>query len=1214
MSPQRGNIDFDQIRSTSRQGSGSGFQMFAGSAPTAGHLAVYDANGNVTDGGAVPSGDVLSVFGRTGAVVAQLGDYQASQVLGAVDQGASYANPPWITSLAWSKITGAPAAGVSSVFGRTGSVFAQAGDYVASQVTNAVDQTMGYANPSWITSLAYSKITGAPAAGQPQTPWAQNINAAGFNLGSVSAIGIGAAVQTGYSLYISASSPQVPILVVNSASNGSASFFFGNDASQYFGFGMAGSASNPAGAAFLNMQNGQPLVFISSSTERMRLTGSGQLGIGVTAPGYTLDVNGDCNISGAYRVNGTPISAGGQPQTPWAQNINAANFNLTSVGYPLAVGNNGSQSAYGQTTNPSLILGPTTTGSGWGESTLCSNATASGAPCGVLNFCNFAITPVDKRIAVIGGFVDPQGANYGYMSFYTTANNIMAERMRITSAGNVGIGVTAPAYSVDVNGDVNCSGVFRVGGTPLALGQPQTPWAQNINAANFNLSNSGAIGIGSAASGTFPLFINQAGTGYTAVFSNTNANASAALYMTSNAGAFFVIGMAGTTAANAPGSAYFNTGNVTQIIWMFGNTERMRLTATGLLGIQNNNPAYSIDAVGDCNITGVYRINGTPIVTGVSSFNTRTGAVMPAANDYSFSQVSGSLAMTQIAQGSATSGQVITWNGSAWAPATPTGGSGTPAAPTGSVQFNNAGAFGGSANLFWDNTNSRLGIGTSTPQTTLDVSDGTRHLVVDLRSGATGALAVGADVGCWANSLNLMGAYGTGTAGQGVNICYFSSPSWYAALSVANVSSGYSNLLLMQAGGNVGIGTTSPLALLDLGGAAGLKQLIYSGSSGYQIGFGVSLGQLSNSLSIVAPGAGGSLSGIDFVAPNQSTWPYSSYTSRMVILSTGNVGIGTTSPPVLFDVSGASSSPSVTAWNDIAAITGVTTGVSLGIGQMSASPYSVWLQTRQGTGGATFPIALNPLGGNVGIGTTSPAHLLDVISASAIAATISSTGSAGAVGIGSYQGVAIIQGYTDHNATGGANLTLQPSGGNVGIGGSSAACLLDVSSTGSGYMFRLDNYTAGRTYGEGIDGSGNWFFDDLSAGQRRLTVPVGGGLIVQYGTLTVAAGNCNISGQYQVNGVPIGPGGITTFTAPSRALNVVYQNGTGRPMLVTMSATTPAGQGLFARCDGGNPPGTQVAAAGGAAAQYSLSFWVLPGYFYEVLATSSTLNTWSEWY
>ena len=49
---------------------------------------------------------------------------------------------------------------VFSVFGRVGSVTATSGDYNASQVTNAVDSTSSYSNPSWITSIAAVKITG----------------------------------------------------------------------------------------------------------------------------------------------------------------------------------------------------------------------------------------------------------------------------------------------------------------------------------------------------------------------------------------------------------------------------------------------------------------------------------------------------------------------------------------------------------------------------------------------------------------------------------------------------------------------------------------------------------------------------------------------------------------------------------------------------------------------------------------------------------------------------------------------------------------------------------------------------------------------------------------------------------------------------------------------------------------------------------------------
>lgn len=52
----RGNIAYDQIRAAHRQGTGSAFQMFGGGTPVAGNAAVYDADGNVIDGGVAPGG------------------------------------------------------------------------------------------------------------------------------------------------------------------------------------------------------------------------------------------------------------------------------------------------------------------------------------------------------------------------------------------------------------------------------------------------------------------------------------------------------------------------------------------------------------------------------------------------------------------------------------------------------------------------------------------------------------------------------------------------------------------------------------------------------------------------------------------------------------------------------------------------------------------------------------------------------------------------------------------------------------------------------------------------------------------------------------------------------------------------------------------------------------------------------------------------------
>jgi hypothetical protein len=69
LTPQRGNIDYDQIRSAARKGNGTQFQMFGGGSTTSGHAAVYDSNGNVIDNGAPGSGC------GTGGVLAKTGNY-----------------------------------------------------------------------------------------------------------------------------------------------------------------------------------------------------------------------------------------------------------------------------------------------------------------------------------------------------------------------------------------------------------------------------------------------------------------------------------------------------------------------------------------------------------------------------------------------------------------------------------------------------------------------------------------------------------------------------------------------------------------------------------------------------------------------------------------------------------------------------------------------------------------------------------------------------------------------------------------------------------------------------------------------------------------------------------------------------------------------------------------------------------------------------------
>jgi hypothetical protein len=84
---------------------------------------------------------------------------------------------------------------------------------------------------------------------------------------------------------------------------------------------------------------------------------------------------------------------------------------------------------------------------------------------------------------------------------------------------------------------------------------------------------------------------------------------------------------------------------------------------------------------------------------------------------------------------SGTTGQVLTTDGNnnlSWTTVSGGGGGGTPAGIDGYIQYNNGGSFGGASILYWNDLNSRLGIGTATPNQTLEVA-GTMRL-----TGSTG--------------------------------------------------------------------------------------------------------------------------------------------------------------------------------------------------------------------------------------------------------------------------------------------------------------------------------------------------------------------------------------------------------------------------------------------------------------------------------------------
>jgi hypothetical protein len=83
-------------------------------------------------------------------------------------------------------------------------------------------------------------------------------------------------------------------------------------------------------------------------------------------------------------------------------------------------------------------------------------------------------------IRLIAGENWTDTAQGAYLSFLTTPNlsPTIIERMRITPAGNVGIGTTNPGAKLDVNGDFNVTGNAVIAGNIAAKYQDVAEWVE----------------------------------------------------------------------------------------------------------------------------------------------------------------------------------------------------------------------------------------------------------------------------------------------------------------------------------------------------------------------------------------------------------------------------------------------------------------------------------------------------------------------------------------------------------------------------------------------------------------------------------------------------------------------------------------------------------------------------------------------------------------
>jgi len=250
-----------------------------------------------------------------------------------------------------------------------------------------------------------------------------------------------------------------------------------------------------------------------------------RVGIGVTTPTSPLHVSGDIKTEGAFlALPFSGSSEGGEIQlkNPDAT-TNGAIIDISSANtFRIFQLNNNSTMQLGQLSGTGGTITMHTSGQerfrldsvgncGIGTSTpitdLTVRGTASGTEGGNLCIQNIGsglntsvalyLTPNNgggndlQRTAAIKSRQDVAG-NYANLEFYTSQSNTPTERMRISSAGNVGIGSNNPVQKLSVLGTSNdtideTTGTLRLqgsGGNGLLFGtQASAPYSSYIQSA-----------------------------------------------------------------------------------------------------------------------------------------------------------------------------------------------------------------------------------------------------------------------------------------------------------------------------------------------------------------------------------------------------------------------------------------------------------------------------------------------------------------------------------------------------------------------------------------------------------------------------------------------------------------------------------------------------------------------------------------------------------
>ena len=380
------------------------------------------------------------------------------------------------------------------------------------------------------------------------------------------------------------------------------------------------------------------------------------------------------------------------------------------------------------------------------------------------------------------------------------------------------------------------------------------------------------------------------------------------------------------------------------------------------------------------------------------------------------------------------------------------GGTGLSTLTAGYIPFGaDTSAFGSSANLFWNNTNNRLGIGTTSPSNTLDVqsTNASGQLKITKLSG-------GADNFCRLNLHNSTAAYFQLAA----------NPSVTDASSTLNIftSGAGSNIMTLLGNGNVGIGASPTEKLTVIGNVRG--EIVY--------------GNRANAAAVTAGGLGVGIDGTvqaQIVSPSSSAMAiYTGGTERMRIDSSGKVLVNTTTARANFFNSTFSPIVQVEGTSfDTSSLSAIRNT------DTTAAPNIVLAKSRGTTVGSNTIVQS---GDGVGVLSFQGNDGTEFVEAARITGLIDGT-----PGANDMPGALSFSTTADGAASVTERMRIDSSG-NVGIGTTSPSGKLDITQATNGNVFVV-NAPGGSTPNFTVQGSGEQTFrlyNSASTGSTRTSI------------------------------------------------------------------------------------------------------------------------------